>query len=116
MLKGSELSPKCFWAIGDAFRQAGLPDGCLNVIYSRPTDAPEVTAALVAHPAVRKLTFTGSTIVGRKIAQLAAQHIKPVILELGGKAPTVVLDDADVEKAALGATLGSFIHVGSTSF
>lgn len=73
-----------------------------------------MTAALVAHPAVRKLTFTGSTVTGRKIAQLAAQHIKPVILELGGKAPTVVLDDADVEKAALGATLGSFIHVSLT--
>ncbi|KAJ5093410.1 hypothetical protein N7456_009271 [Penicillium angulare] len=112
ILKGSELSPKCFWAIGDAFRQAGLPDGCLNVIYSRPSDAPEVTTTLIAHPAVRKLSFTGSTIVGRKVALIAAQHIKPVILELGGKAPTVVLEDADIEKAALGATLGSFIHTG----
>jgi acyl-CoA reductase-like NAD-dependent aldehyde dehydrogenase len=114
VLKGSELSPKCFWAIGDAFRQAGLPDGCLNVIYSRPADAPEVTMALVAHPAVKKLTFTGSTITGRKVAHLAAEYIKPVILELGGKAPTVVLEDADLEKAALGATLGSFIHVSAT--
>lgn len=111
VLKGSELSPKCFWAIGDAFRQAGLPDGCLNVIYSRPTDAPEVTTALIAHPAVKKLSFTGSTATGRKVAHLAAEYIKPVILELGGKAPTVVLEDADLEKAALGATLGSFIHV-----
>ncbi|KAJ5881342.1 uncharacterized protein N7529_000014 [Penicillium soppii] len=112
VLKGSELSPKCFWAIGDAFRQAGLPDGCLNVIYSRPTDAPEVTTALIAHPAVKKLSFTGSTATGRKVAHLAAEYIKPVILELGGKAPTVVLEDADLEKAALGATLGSFIHAG----
>ncbi|KAJ5267108.1 hypothetical protein N7478_009916 [Penicillium angulare] len=112
ILKGSELSPKCFWAIGDAFRQAGLPDGCLNVLYSRPSDAPEVTETLIAHPAVRKLSFTGSTVVGRKVALIAAQHIKPVILELGGKAPTVVLEDADIEKAALGATLGSFIHTG----
>ncbi|KAJ6099702.1 hypothetical protein N7467_001237 [Penicillium canescens] len=112
VLKGSELSPKCFWAIGDAFRQAGLPDGCLNVIYSRPTDAPEVTTALIAHPAVKKLSFTGSTVTGRKVAHLAAEYIKPVILELGGKAPTVVLEDADLEKAALGATLGSFIHAG----
>ncbi|CAG8416557.1 unnamed protein product [Penicillium salamii] len=113
VLKGSELSPKCFWAIGDAFRQAGLPDGCLNVIYSRPADAPEVTQTLIAHPAVKKLSFTGSTIIGRKVALLAAQYIKPVILELGGKAPTVVLEDADIEKAALGATLGSFIHVST---
>lgn len=111
VLKGSELSPKCFWAIGDAFRQAGLPDGCLNVIYSRPQEAVEVTTTLIAHPALRKLSFTGSTAVGRKIGVIAAQHIKPVILELGGKAPTVVLDDANLEKAALGAVLGSFIHV-----
>ncbi|KAJ5292104.1 hypothetical protein N7478_001355 [Penicillium angulare] len=104
------LSPKCFWAIGDAFRQAGLPDGCLNVIYSRPSDAWEVTTALIAHPAVKKLSFTGSTVTGRKVAHLAAEYIKPVILKLGGKAPTVVLEDADVDKAALGATLGSFIH------
>ncbi|PLB45591.1 aldehyde dehydrogenase [Aspergillus steynii IBT 23096] len=112
VLKGSELSPKCFWAIGDAFRQAGLPDGALNVIYSRPQDAVEVTTALIAHPALRKLSFTGSTAVGRKIGVIAAQHIKPVILELGGKAPTIVLEDANLEKAALGAVLGSFIHSG----
>lgn len=115
VLKGSELSPRCFWAIGDAFRQAGLPDGCLNVLYSRPSDAPAVTTALIAHPAVRKLSFTGSTLVGRKVALIAAEHIKPVILELGGKAPTVVLEDADIEKAALGAALGSFIHVSLNS-
>lgn len=111
VLKGSELSPKCFWAIGDAFRQAGLPDGCLNVLYSQPSDAPKVTTALIAHPATRKLSFTGSTEIGRKIAQIAATYIKPVILELGGKASIVVLDDADVEKAALGAVIGSFMHV-----
>lgn len=85
------------------------------MIYSRPSDAPAVTTALIAHPAVRKLSFTGSTVVGRKVALIAAQHIKPVILELGGKAPTVVLEDADIEKAALGATLGSFIHVSLNS-
>lgn len=111
VLKGSELSPKCFWAIGEAFRQAGLPDGCLNVLYARPEDAAEVTTALIAHPAVKKLSFTGSTAIGRKVAQIAANYIKPVILELGGKAPTVVLDDADIEKAALGAAIGSFMHV-----
>jgi acyl-CoA reductase-like NAD-dependent aldehyde dehydrogenase len=57
------------------------------------------------------LSFTGSTAVGRKIGQIAATYIKPVILELGGKAPTVILEDADVEKAALGAAIGSFMHV-----
>ncbi|CAG8886468.1 unnamed protein product [Penicillium egyptiacum] len=112
VLKGSELSPKCFWAIGDAFQRAGLPEGCLNVVYSQPEEAQEVTTALVAHPAVKKLSFTGSTVVGRKIASIAAQYIKPAILELGGKAPTIVLDDANLEKAAMGAVLGSFIHAG----
>lgn len=109
--KGSELSLKFFWAIGDAFRQVGLPDGCLNVLYTRAEDAAEITTALIAHPAVKKLSFTGSTAIGRKVVRIAANYIKPVILELGGKAPTVVLDDAHVEKAALGAAIGSFMHV-----
>ncbi|KAI9375718.1 Aldehyde/histidinol dehydrogenase [Aspergillus egyptiacus] len=112
ILKGSELSPKCFWAIGDAFREAGLPAGCLNVVYHKTSDAPAVTNALIAHPAVRKISFTGSTNVGAIIASTAGKYIKPVLLELGGKASAIVLDDADLEKAALGCTLGAFLHTG----
>ncbi|RAO74212.1 uncharacterized protein BHQ10_010224 [Talaromyces amestolkiae] len=85
ILKGSELSPKCFWALGDVFREAGLPAGCLNVIYHQPSEAVAVTNALIAHPDVRKISFTGSTNVGAIIASAAGRYIKPVLLELGEK-------------------------------
>ncbi|KAJ5654415.1 hypothetical protein N7490_001418 [Penicillium lividum] len=112
VLKGSELSPKCFWALGDIFRQAGLPAGCMNVIYHQAADAAAVTNALIAHPAVRKVNFTGSTMVGSIIASTAGKYIKPVLLELGGKASAIVLDDADLDKAAFNCALGSFLHSG----
>ncbi|KAF4216064.1 hypothetical protein CNMCM8980_009240 [Aspergillus fumigatiaffinis] len=112
ILKGSELSPKCFWAIGDIFREAGLPAGCLNVLYHRTADAAEVTTTLIAHPAVRKVNFTGSTQVGSIIAATAGKYTKPVLLELGGKASAIVLDDANLEKAAFCCALGSFMHSG----
>ncbi|KAJ5330076.1 hypothetical protein N7452_010466 [Penicillium brevicompactum] len=112
VLKGSELSPKCFWVLGDIFRQAGLPAGCLNVIFNQTSDAPAVTNALIAHPSVRKVNFTGSTMVGSIIASTAGKYIKPVLLELGGKASAVVLDDADLDKAAMNCAIGSFMHSG----
>lgn len=108
VLKGSELSPKCFWALGQIFCKAGFPRGCVNVIFHRPSDAVEVTNALIAHPAVRKLSFTGSTQVGRTIASVAGNFGKPVLLELGGKAPCIILDDADLQQAALGCLTGAF--------
>ncbi|KAH6956126.1 aldehyde dehydrogenase family-domain-containing protein [Fusarium avenaceum] len=112
VLKGSELSPRVFWALGDVFRQAGLPDGCLNVIYHRTADAAAVTESLIAHRAIKKINFTGSTIVGSIIASLAGKHVKPLLLELGGKASAIVLKDADLEKAATACVLGAFIHSG----
>ncbi|KAJ5586939.1 uncharacterized protein N7459_002704 [Penicillium hispanicum] len=112
VLKGAELSPKCFWALGDIFRQAGLPAGCLNVIYHQPADAAAVTNALIAHPAVRKVNFTGSTQVGAIIAATAGKYVKPVLLELGGKASAIVLDDANIENAAKQCADGSFMHSG----
>ncbi|EEU33573.1 uncharacterized protein NECHADRAFT_98419 [Fusarium vanettenii 77-13-4] len=112
VLKGSELSPRVFWAIGDIFRQAGLPDGCLNIIYHRPADAAAVTEALIAHPAIKKINFTGSTLVGSIIASLAGKHVKPLLLELGGKASAIVLKDAGVKKAAISCAVGAFIHGG----
>ncbi|KAI9758611.1 MAG: hypothetical protein M4579_002987 [Chaenotheca gracillima] len=100
VLKGSELSPRCFWAIGSIFAEAGLPDGVLNVIASRREDAASVTTALIAHPAIKKVNFTGSTAVGSIISQTAAKYIKPVLMELGGKASAIVLKDADLNAAA----------------
>ncbi|KAF2737657.1 aldehyde dehydrogenase [Polyplosphaeria fusca] len=112
VLKGSELSPRCFWAIGSVLTEAGLPAGAINVLYHRPQDAAQVTTALIEHPAVKKINFTGSTAVGRIIAQTAGKNLKPVLMELGGKASAIVLDDADLKKAATQCALGAFLHSG----
>jgi len=112
ILKGSELSPRCFWAIGSVLTEAGLPAGALNVLFHRPEDAAQITTALIEHPAIKKINFTGSTAVGRIIAQTAGKNLKPVLMELGGKASAIVLDDADLKKAATQCALGSFLHSG----
>jgi len=83
----------------------------LNVIQHRREDAPEVVEALIAHPATRKINFTGSTSVGSIVAKLAGQYLKPVLLELGGKVPLIVLKDADLQKAAQAAVIGAWVHV-----
>ena len=106
------MSPRCFWAIGSILKAAGLPDGVVNVIYNRPQDAPEVTSAIIEHPFVKKINFTGSTATGSIIATQAGKHLKPVLMELGGKAPAIVLKDANLEKAAEGCAVGSFLHSG----
>jgi acyl-CoA reductase-like NAD-dependent aldehyde dehydrogenase len=111
VLKGSEASPRCFYAIADIFHEAGLPKGCLNLLFVEPKDAPEVTTALIAHPAVNKINFTGSTAVGKIIAAQAGKHLKPILLELGGKATAIVCEDADLQKAAMGSVVGAFLHV-----
>ena len=112
VLKGSELSPKCFWAIGDVLRQAGLPDGVCNVIISPREEANAVTNALIEAKEVKKVAFTGSTAIGRVIAEIAGKHLKPCLLELGGKAPTIVCQDADLQKAAQQCVLGALLHSG----
>jgi acyl-CoA reductase-like NAD-dependent aldehyde dehydrogenase len=84
VLKASELSPGIHRLIGQVFVDAGFPKGVVNVVTNAPEDAHAVVEALVAHPAVKRINFTGSTRVGRIIAGLAAQHLKPVLLELGG--------------------------------
>lgn len=99
----------------DVFREAGLPDGCLNLILHRPEDASAVTNALIAHPAVRKINFTGSSKVGSIISAEAGRHLKPVLMELGGKANAVVLQDADIPKAAMHCAVGAFINVCATN-
>jgi benzaldehyde dehydrogenase (NAD) len=112
ILKASELCPATHWMIGELFRDAGLPPGVVSVITHRAEDAPAIVEALVAHPAVRRVNFTGSTKVGRIIGALAGKLLKPVVLELGGKAPLVVLEDADVEQAASAAIFGAFMNHG----
>ncbi|MBA5804385.1 MULTISPECIES: aldehyde dehydrogenase [Rhizobium] len=112
VLKASEQCPGTHRLIATAMTEAGLPAGVINVITNAPENAAEIVAALVAHPAVRRVNFTGSTKVGRIIAKLAAEHLKPALLELGGKAPLVVLDDADIDGAVNAAVFGAFLHQG----
>jgi acyl-CoA reductase-like NAD-dependent aldehyde dehydrogenase/ABC-type branched-subunit amino acid transport system ATPase component len=112
VLKASELCPATHHLIAECLKEAGFPAGVVNVITNAPDDAPEIVDALIAHPAVRRINFTGSTRVGRLIAQAAAPHLKPVLLELGGKAPLVILDDADIDAAVDAAAFGAFMNQG----
>ncbi|MBN9410012.1 MAG: aldehyde dehydrogenase [Burkholderiales bacterium] len=112
VFKGSELCPATHGLIIDAIEEAGLPPGVVNFVTNAPADAGAVVEAMVAHPAVRRVNFTGSTKVGRIIAQTCAKYLKPTVLELGGKAPFVVLDDADIDAAVSGAIFGSFANSG----
>jgi acyl-CoA reductase-like NAD-dependent aldehyde dehydrogenase len=112
ILKASEICPGVQALIADCLVEAGVPDGAINVITHAPADGPKVVEALIAHPAVRRVNFTGSTRVGRIIGETAAKYLKPAVLELGGKAPMVVLDDANLDEAVDGAAFGAFMHQG----
>lgn len=112
IFKGSENSPRTHALLADAFYEAGLPAGVLNFLIAAPEDAAAITEALVAHDTVRRVNFTGSSKVGRMIAQTCASHLKRCLLELGGKAPFVVLDDADIDGAVNAAVFGAFLYQG----
>jgi len=112
VLKASELCPGTHRLIAEALIDAGLPPGVVNVVTNAPADAAKVVEALIAHPAVRRVNFTGSTKVGRIIAETAARYLKPVLLELGGKAPMLVLEDADLDEAVKAAAFGAFMNQG----
>ncbi|MBL8324242.1 MAG: aldehyde dehydrogenase family protein [Rubrivivax sp.] len=112
ILKGSENCPRTHQLIIEAFQDAGFPPGVVNYITNAPADAGAVVEAMVSHPAVRRVNFTGSTRVGKLIALTCAKYLKPVVLELGGKAPLVVLDDAEIEAAVNGAAFGAFANSG----
>lgn len=112
VFRGSETSPGTHALVAEALVEAGLPPGVLNYLTSTPQEAPDVVDTLIAHKAVRRVNFTGSTKVGRMIAQKAATHLKRCLLELGGKSPLVVLDDANVDEAVKAAVFGSFLYQG----
>jgi benzaldehyde dehydrogenase (NAD) len=112
VLKASESCPRTHELIAEAFAAAGLPKGALSIVTNAPKDAAEVVGALIDHPAVRRINFTGSTAVGKIIAKRAAEHLKPVLLELGGKAPLIVLEDADLDEAVKAAAFGAFMNQG----
>ncbi|NNG68565.1 aldehyde dehydrogenase [Rhizobium laguerreae] len=112
VLKASEQCPGTHRLIATALTEAGLPAGVINVLTNAPEDAPEIVTALIAHPAVKRVNFTGSTKVGKIIAETCGKHLKPALLELGGKAPLVILDDADIDGAVNAAIFGAFMHQG----
>jgi vanillin dehydrogenase len=112
VLKASEICPRTHATIVDALVDAGLPPGVINLVTNAPEDAADVVDELIAHPKTRRINFTGSTKVGRIIAEKAGRHLKRVLLELGGKAPFVVLRDADLDRAAAAASFGAFFHQG----
>ena len=112
ILKASERCPRTHGLIVEAFAAAGFARGVVNLVTNDPADAAEVVGSLIDHPAVRRINFTGSTAVGRIVARRAAEQLKPVLLELGGKAPLIVLEDADLDEAVKAAAFGAFMNAG----
>jgi acyl-CoA reductase-like NAD-dependent aldehyde dehydrogenase len=113
VLKPSEEAPVSGGImLAEIFEEAGFPPGVLNVITHSKEDAPEVGDELIVHPAVRRISFTGSTEIGRIVAEKAGRNLKRAVLELGGKDPLIVLRDADVDFAADAASWGAFLHQG----
>lgn len=100
VVKASELCPLTHHTLVSCFEEAGIPTGVLNVIQAKREDAAPVVEALISHKAIRKVDFIGSAAVGSKIGQVCAKYLKPILMELGGKGPALVLSDADLEKAA----------------
>ncbi|NLP60092.1 aldehyde dehydrogenase [Paraburkholderia sacchari] len=112
VLKGSEICPMTHGLIVEALQDAGLPAGVVNFVTNAPEDAGAIVDAIIAEPAVRRVNFTGSTRVGKIIAMQCAKYLKPSVLELGGKAPLLVLHDADIDAAVQGAAFGAFANSG----
>ncbi|GAB3628378.1 aldehyde dehydrogenase [Pandoraea terrae] len=109
VLKPAEETPASALALVAALRDAGLPDGVLNVVFGQPA---EISEHLIRSDVIRKITFTGSTAVGKTLAGLAAQHVKPCTLELGGHAPVFVFDDVDIERTVAVCVQGKLRNAG----
>jgi succinate-semialdehyde dehydrogenase/glutarate-semialdehyde dehydrogenase len=109
ILKGPEETPASCAALVQAFADAGLPRGALNLVFGVPAD---ISSYLIAHPVIKKISFTGSTAVGKHLAMLAGKHMKRVTMELGGHSPVIVFDDADVEAAASILAQSKFRNAG----
>ncbi|KAK3944339.1 salicylaldehyde dehydrogenase [Diplogelasinospora grovesii] len=112
VLKPSEFSPKCQHLVVRALAAAGLPPGCLNFLPTSAERAPEVTEFAVKHPKVLRVNFTGSDRVGKIIAGWAATCLKQCVLELGGKAPVIVLEDANIDDAVEAVIFGALSNSG----
>jgi len=112
VFKASEICPRTHELLIEACAEGGLPAGLVGLVTHAPRDAAAVVDALIEHPQVRRINFTGSTSIGRKIAVRAAAQLKPVLLELGGKAPMLVLADAELDEAVKAAAFGSCMNQG----
>jgi p-cumic aldehyde dehydrogenase len=113
VLKPTELTPLSTLRLAELCLEAGLPEGALNIVNGYGHEAGE---ALARHPGVDKITFTGSTVVGKKIVEYALGNMKRVTLELGGKSPSIVFADADLDQVGLGAALAVFFNSGQICF
>ena len=111
IVKPSDLTPLSALALAVLAERVGIPAGVFNVLTGMPAG---IGAELTGNPAVRKISFTGSTAVGRLLMRQSAEHIKRLSLELGGNAPFVVLDDADLEQAVAGVMISKFRNAGQT--
>lgn len=109
---GEDAPTACGLLVADVLGEAGLPHGVLNVVTDDREDAAQIAEALIGDPWVRAVNFTGSTGVGRRIGELASRHLKPAVLELGGKNAVLVLDDADVDYAVDAVTFSVFMNAG----
>ncbi len=112
ILKASEICPQTHKLIIDSLAEGGFPENTVNIVTNAPEDAPEIVGALIDAKEVKRINFTGSTEVGRIIATRAAQQLKPCLLELGGKAPLLVFEDADLNEAVKAASFGAFMNQG----
>jgi succinate-semialdehyde dehydrogenase/glutarate-semialdehyde dehydrogenase len=109
ILKGPEETPASCAELVKAFAEAGVPEGVVNLVYGVPS---EVSEYLIPHPIIRKVTFTGSTAVGKHLASLAGRHMKRITMELGGHAPAIVFDDADIDTAVKILSANKFRNAG----
>lgn len=109
IVKAPEETPASPAALLNAFVDAGVPPGVIGLVYGDPA---EISSYLIPHPIIRKITFTGSTPVGKQLASMAGQHMKRATMELGGHAPVIVCEDADVEVAARAAGAAKFRNAG----
>lgn len=112
VLKGSELCPATYRLLVSIFEDAGLPKGCLNLVQAGRAEASAVTEAIIAHPELRKIEFIGSADIGSVIGQVAMKYLKPVLMELGGKAPAIITRNANLRRAAQLCAFGAFTHHG----
>ncbi|WP_341894279.1 NAD-dependent succinate-semialdehyde dehydrogenase [Ferrovibrio terrae] len=109
ILKGPEETPAACAALVQAYVDAGVPAGVIQLVYGIPS---EISEYLIPHPVIRKITFTGSTPVGKHLAMLAGQHMKRITMELGGHAPAIVFEDADVDTAIKVLSANKFRNAG----